>query len=461
MDLVDRDATELAGLLARRQVSVREVMAASLARIGERNPELNALVSLAEPEALLAVAEAADGVPMAARGPLHGLPLAVKDLADARGFATSQGSPLFAGTVAQQDDIHVARLRAAGAIVIGKTNVPEWGLGSHSYNPVFGVTRNPHDPARSAGGSSGGAAAALASGMVPLADGSDMMGSLRNPAGWCGIWSLRPSWGLVPSEPEGETFLHQLATNGPMGRSPRDVELMLRVMAGPDPRQPHAAPDYVPGGAEVAGFRLGWLGDWGGALAMEAGVLETCEAALGRLEAMGAHVEPLPPPFARGRLWQSWTTLRSFAVAGGLGALHANPATRDALKPEAVWEIERGLALGAMEVHRASLIRSDWFRKALALYGHFDALVLPTAQLFPFPAEWDWPKEIAGQAMDSYHRWMEVVVPAGLIGLPVLTMPAGRGPDGLPMGLQIIGPRGSDGRLLAFAKAAAAAGWPG
>ncbi|NDV00452.1 amidase [Pseudoroseicyclus tamaricis] len=444
-DLTRRSATELSTMLSRREVSVAEVMEAHLAVIAERNPGLNALVSLAEPEVLMAEARAADDAEP--RGPLHGLPLAVKDLANAADFPTSMGSPMFAGQMAEHDDLHVARLRAAGAIVIGKSNVPEFGLGSHSYNPVFGVTRNPGEPSLSAGGSSGGAAAALATGMVPLADGSDMMGSLRNPAGWCGIWSLRPSWGLVPGEPEGDLFLHQLSTLGPMGRTPADVELMLSVIAGPDRHQPVGGGYYrsLPGESPV-GDRIGWLGDWDSALPMEEGVLRACEYQLARLTDAGASVVSVAAPFPAEALWESWTTLRSFAVAGSLGALLAQEGAE--LKPEAVWEIERGLALTASEVLRASAIRSDWYRRAVRLFETHDMLALPTAQCFPFPAEWDWPKEIAGQGMDSYHRWMEVVVPASLIGLPVVTMPI----PGRRMGLQLIGPKGSDARLLAFAR---------
>jgi amidase len=417
-------------------------------------------VSLRDPDALLAEARAADAVP--AQGPLHGLPVAIKDLAEAQGLPTTEGSPLFAGRLATRDDLMVARMRAAGAIVIGKTNTPAFGLGSHTTNPVFGATRNPYDPARTPGGSSGGAAAALAAGMIPIADGSDMMGSLRNPAGWCNVYGFRPSWGLVPGEPEGDTFLHQLSTLGPMGRSPADVALLLGVQAGPDPRQPHGVvpDDYSDLSANVAGRRIGWLGDWGG-LPCEAGVLAHCAQALQTFDDLGCPVEVVAPPFPRAALWDSWTSLRSWAVAGGMGALCDDPASRDALNPQAIWEIEQGRRLTAADVHAASLIRSDWFRTAATLFDTYDALVLPTAQLWPFPVEWDWPRDIAGQAMDTYHRWMEVVIPASLAGLPTLAVPAGFGPAGLPMGLQLIGRRGDDLRILQLGQAwHMATGWP-
>lgn len=446
-------ALDLSAAIAARQVSAAEVMAATLARIEAVNGSVNAIVSLRDSDVLMAEARAADAAPP--KGWLHGIPMAIKDLANAQGLPTSMGSPLFAGTIADSDDISIARLRAAGAIFIGKTNTPEFGLGSHSINPVFGRTCNPYDTARSAGGSSGGAGVALATGMLSVADGSDMMGSLRNPAGWNNVYGMRPSWGLVPSEPQGDTFLHQLSTAGPMARNPRDLAALLDTMAGPDPRQPHGRAqdaslpqiDGAPGD-----MRIGWLGDWGGALAMEAGVRDTCEAALGQMAQIGVTVDNLAAPFDRDALWQAWTTLRSWAVAGGLGVLYDDPAKRDHLKDSAIWEVERGLALSAMDVHRASVIRSEWFRVAAQLFETYDVLALPSAQMWPFDVTINWPREIAGQAMDTYHRWMEVVIPASLIGLPVVNVPAGfGGPHDLPMGLQLIGPRGGDAKLLQLA----------
>ena len=460
-DVLTWAARVQARAIAEGALSAEDLMRATLARIEEVNPALNAVVSLRDEGVLLAEAKAADNRPP--EGPLHGLPIAIKDLADAKGVPTSQGSPAFAGQIAARDSLHVARLRAAGAIVIGKTNTPEFGLGSHTYNPVHGVTRNPYDATKSCGGSSGGAAVALATGMLSIADGSDMMGSLRNPAGWCNVYGHRPTWGLVPATPEGENFLHPVSTNGPMARSPGDLALLLDVMAGPEVQQPYgcAVPDLTVGGG-AKGARIAWLGDWGGAFRYEEGIAPLCEAALDVLEAQGAVVEPLAPPFDRGLLWHSWTTLRSWAMAAQLGPLLEAPETRDQLKPEAVWEIERGRALSALDVHKASEIRSEWFRVAAGLFESYDALALPTAQVWPFPVDWEWPREVAGEKMDSYHRWMEVMVAASLAGLPAVAIPAGFGAQGLPMGVQLIGPRGGDGALLRLAQAYhAATDWPG
>lgn len=459
--LLDGRAVDLVAALAGRQVSAEEVMRATLDRIDARN-HVNAIVSLRDADALIAEARAADAGPAA--GALHGVPMAVKDLADARGMPTSQGSPLFAGTVAAGDAPFVARLRAAGAILIGKTNTPEFGLGSHTFNPVFGATQNPYAPGRTPGGSSGGAAAALAMRMVSLADGSDMMGSLRNPAGWCNVYGFRPSWGRVPAAAEGETFLHPLATDGPMARCPEDLTALLDVMAGPVAGRPFGLPHERFAGrldADLRGRRVAWLGDWGGAYAMEGGVLATCEAALGSFAALGVEVEALPPPMPADEIWESWLVLRHWAVQARLGPIHDNPAQRAHLKPAAVWEVAQGRGLSRERIERAGALRSEWYRRADALFERFDAVILPTAQVWPFPIEMVHPEVIAGRAMDTYHRWMEVVVPASLIGLPALAVPAGFGEAGLPMGLQLIGRHGDDLGLLQLAQAwHVATNWP-
>lgn len=448
-------------MIANAELSAEALMEATLQRIEQVNPSVNAIVSLRAPDALMAEAKTADSTP--SKGPLHGLPIAIKDLADAAGLPTSQGSTAFAGQIAQTDSLHVARLRAAGAIVIGKTNTPEFGLGSHTYNPVHGTTLNPYDSAVTCGGSSGGAAVALATGMLSIADGSDMMGSLRNPAGWNNVYGMRPSWGRVPSDPEGDAYLHQLSTNGPMARCPQDLALQLDVMSGPDPLTPNPMPYTAMGqlSPRAKGVRIGWLGDWGGALPYEDGIQPLCRRALSVLQDQGAIVEDLAPPFSRDALWQSWVTLRAFANAAGLAPLMANQNTRGQLKPEALWEAETGQALSATQVHEASVIRSKWYRTAAALFDTYDALALPTAQVWPFAVEHTWPRHVAGVEMDTYHRWMEMVIPVSLIGLPAVAVPAGFGDAGLPMGVQLIGRHADDAGLLALAEAYhRATDWP-
>ncbi len=462
-DLTQLSASDLSAMIAARSVGPSEIMAAFLDHIGRTNPEINAVVSLRDRDALMAQARAADDAPR--RGWLHGMPFAVKDLCATKGLRTTWGSPLFADHIPDADDLLAARLRAAGAIFIGKTNVPEWGQGSHSFNPVFGFTRNPYDRARTAGGSSGGAAAALAARLVPVADGSDMMGSLRNPAAFCNIYGFRPSYGLVPGDAQGDTFLATLSTEGPMGRTVEDVARLLQVIAGENADVPFGRKAEPYGDilhADLRGMRIGWLSDWGGAYPMEPGILAQCETGLRVLEDLGATIEPMPPPFSAPALWQSWTTLRCMLNANALAAIYDDPAQRALTKPETIWEIESGRGLSAAQVHAASVIRSEWYAMAARMFHTYDAVILPSAQVWPFPVEWRWPRSISDQTMDTYHRWMEVVIPVSLIGVPCLSVPVGFDPQGLPMGMQIAGPVGADAKVLAIGQAYhLATDWPG
>ncbi len=454
MSILNLDLIGLRALLTAGKISARELMQETLDKIDAVNPRVNAIVSAMDRDACLAAANDADEA-ADKTGPLHGIPLAVKDLANAKGLWTSMGSPLFPKSPAAKDDLFVERMRTAGAVIFAKTNTPEFGLGSHTFNPVHGRTGNAYDPTKSAGGSSGGAAVALATRMTCIADGSDMMGSLRNPAGWNNVYGMRPSWGLVPSEPLGDTFLHQLATNGPMARTPTDLATLLSVQSGPDPRQPHGRPsqDFVRDMAnyDLKGARIAYLGDWG--LPYEDGILDITEAAMNDLRATGATVDHISAPFNMRAIWDSWVTLRHWTVANSLGAFYNAPETQKLLKPAAMWEIENGVQLTATQVHAASLTRSQWFAKSAALFADYDALILPSAQCWPFEGDLIHPTEIAGVAMDTYHRWMQVVIPAGLIGLPVVNLPIGFGANGLPAGIQLIGARGSDDKLLGLAQA--------
>ena len=437
MDLLDRPALDQIAALRSGRVAAPDLMAAVLDRIGASG--INAVVSLRDQGALMAEAAAPGD------GPLAGLPMAVKDLAEVAGVRTTYGHPAFRDHVPAADGPVAARLRAAGAILIGKTNTPEFGLGSHTVNPVFGPTLNPWDPARSAGGSSGGAGAALAARLVALADGSDMMGSLRNPAVWNGVYGLRPSHGRVPGAAAGEAFLHPLATDGPMARTPGDLALLLGVLSADDPRSPWRAPAPV---AAPGPLRIGWTLDWGGAWPVEGAVAALCEAGLATLSGAGHAVVPWTPPVPAERLWEAWTTLRSWAVAERMRPLWTD-AFAAASKRALVWEVERGLRLSAEAVHAASVTRSDWFR-AMA-DAEVDAVAMPAAQLMPFPVGWDWPRAVAGRAMDSYHRWMECTVPASLAGLPAIALPCGLS-GGVPNGLQVMARRGWDDALIGVAE---------
>jgi len=431
-------------------------MAAFLDRIDERNPAVNAIVSLRDRDQLLAEAalrddEMANGNSI---GWMHGMPQAIKDLQAAKGLPMTKGSRILAHFVPDFDDLMVSRMKAAGCIVIGKTNVPEFGLGSHTFNDVFGTTLNPFDLTRTAGGSSGGAAVALATHMLPVADGSDYMGSLRNPAAWNDVFGFRPSQGRVPSGPERDSYLAQLATEGPMGRTVLDVALLLGTQAGYHPGSPLSLSGQLDEFDTVQqarreleidprGTRVGWLGDLDGYLAMEPGIIECCEDGLRRLESIGCTVEPTAFGMAPERVWEAWLVWRYFLVSANLLPLITEPSRRDLMKPEALWEVDNGLQVTGPQVTRASVDRTTFYSSITALFDRFDVLALPTAQVWPFDATERWPRRIGDREMDTYHRWMEVVSYATFAGLPAISVPVGFDDRGLPMGMQLIGrPRG-------------------
>lgn len=455
-EIIKLGATDLARAIRRRDLSSREVMAAHLAQIDRLNPRFNAIVSRVPSEQLMQAAAALDEAAAAGqfRGALHGFPHAVKDTAPTQGILTTQGTPLLRDNMPKADSLVVSRMRQAGAIFIGKTNVPEFALGSHSFNPLFGITRNAWQPAVSAGGSSGGAAVALALRMTPLADGSDFGGSLRNPPGWNNVFGFRPSFGRVPSVPSSDVFGQTFATSGPLARSVRDLALLLSVQAGADPRAPFSLPDDPAGFAlpldrEWKGRRIGWLGDLQGGLAMEPGIMETCIKALSAFRAAGMTVEDASLSLSAAEMWRTAVTLRYWSVGSDLLSFYADPAKRAQMKPEAIYEVEGYLRLTGQQVAEASEGRARIYQAFRTLFERYDFLVLPTAQVFPFAVEQRWPREIAGQAMDSYHRWMEVTLPPTMAGLPTLAVPAGfGGARKLPIGLQIIGPNHADLAVL-------------
>ena len=448
-------ATELARLIRDCEISCREVVSAFLDRIEAINPAVNAIVSLRKRDDILAEAEAADRHLSngGEAGPLFGLPIAIKDLAQTKGLRTTWGSRIFAEFVPEEDDFFVERMRAAGAIIIGKTNVPEFGFGSQTFNDVFGATRNALDQRLTSGGSSGGAAVATALHMVPLADGSDMCGSLRNPAAWNNIFGFRPSQGLVPGGPGGDLFMSQMGVEGPMARNVRDLALLLSVQAGYHPRSPLSLggvdPDF-PGQLEtpLVGGRIAWLGDLGGHLPTEDGVVSICRNALADFDRIGFTIEDFAPDVDFERIWQAFVTLRHATSGAGLRVLYDDPVKRALLHEKTIWEIEGGLDLRAAAIHAASVVRSDWYEAILRLFQKFDFLALPSAQVFAFDVEIRWPTEVAGRPMDSYHRWMEVTAFATMAGCPAINLPAGFDGQGRAMGFQLVGPPRRDADVL-------------
>jgi amidase len=323
---------------------------------------------------------------------------------------------------------------------------------------VFGATGNAYDARKSAGGSSGGAAVALATGMLRVADGSDFMGSLRNPAAWNNVFGMRPSQGRVPMWPVADVWVSQLGTEGPMGRSVQDVANLLSIQAGWDARSPLSiAEDGQQFKANLQanpkGLKIGWLGDLNGYLPMESGILDVCEHGLKRFESMGCQVEPMNLGFSNERVWDCWLTWRRALVAARLAPFLLQPKNRALMKPEALWEADQAATLTGNDFMSASATRSQLYQHILQLFENVDYLAIPCAQVWPFDIAKRWPTEIAGKAMDTYHRWMEVVILPTLAGLPCISLPVGFNAAGLPMGMQLIGKPRGDLALLQLAHA--------
>ncbi len=454
-ELVDRSAVELAGMIRRRELAARELLDASLERIAAANPTLNAIVTLVPEQAHERAATADEAV---ARGddlgPLHGLPVAHKDLEPTAGIRTTFGSPLFADHVPTEDALVVQRLRDAGSITIGKTNTPEFGAGSQTFNAVFGATRNPFDHGRTCGGSSGGAAVALAVGMIPIADGSDMGGSLRNPASFCNVVGLRPSSGRVPSWPN-ETPWSVLGTSGAMARHVDDVALQMSVLAGPDSRVPISRPE--PGDVfrtvveqqplDLEGVRVAWSPDLG--LPVDPDVRTALASVPDRLADLGCVVEEAMPDLRDARL--IFQVLRAWHFEISYGALYDRAADR--LKDTVRWNVEQARRCTLADHAHASAAHARLVERVRSFFERFDVLALPTSQVTPFDVELDWPRRVDGVEMETYIDWMRTCSDITLTGCPAISMPAAFTPGGLPVGVQFVGRPAGDVALLRFAKA--------
>jgi amidase len=440
-DLCYRTALEQADLVRRREVSARELVAAHLERIERVNPALNAIVTLV-PERALAEAAAADD--RLARGetvgPLHGLPVAHKDTHLTAGIRTTSGSPILRDHVPDADELIVERIRAAGAITVGKTNVPEFAAGSHTFNPVFGATRNPYDATRTPGGSSGGAAAALAAGLHPIADGSDMGGSLRNPASFCNVVGLRPAPGRVPTYPS-QTPWATMSVQGPMARTVADAALLLSVIAGPDPRSPIAIdePGSVFAGPlerDLSGLRVAWTADLGGTVPVDPAVVAALAPQIAVFTGFGCVVEEACPDLTGAD--EVFRTLRAWQFDLTLGPVLDRH--RDQVKACLAVNIEQGRALTGADIARAEVHHAALFHRMREFFTRYDLLLLPASQVPPFPIEQEYPIEVAGEVQPDYLGWMRSAYLVSATGHPALSVPGGFTPDGLPVGLQIVGP---------------------
>jgi amidase len=464
MEITSFGASHLSRLIHSKQISCQEVMQATLARVAQVNPQVNAIVNLRPADELLAEARQHDALLAQgnSKGWLHGIPQALKDMAPCTGLPNTMGSPLLKDFIPKEDGLMAQRMKAAGCIVIGKTNTPEFGLGSHTFNELFGATRNAYDLSKTAGGSSGGAAVALATNMLSVADGSDFMGSLRNPAAWNNVFGLRPSQGRVPMWPVADVWIAQLGTEGPMARDVESLSQLLETQSGQSPNAPLSialCASFITGNGtfSLKNQRIGWLGDLQGHLATEAGVLDQCSMGLQRMAACGAVVAPCALGMSPAQVWEAWLVWRKALVGSRVAPFMIKISNREKIKPEALWEYDNAQDLKGTELMRASATRTSFYQSMLTLFEKHDFLALPAAQVWPFPIEQRWPKEIVtangSREMDTYHRWMECTIYATFAGLPAISLPGGFNAAGLPMGIQIIGKPQGDADLLALAAA--------
>jgi amidase len=455
-DLCFVPATTLQRLYRSRKVSPLEVMQAVLARIDAVNPRVNAYVTVARDQALAAAKRAtgALGRRGASLGPLHGVPVSIKDLTPTKGIRTTWGSKIFEHHVPDEDALYVTRLKEAGAIVVGKTNTPEFGAGGNTFNAVFGATRNPWNTALTCGGSSGGAAVALATGMGPLAQGSDLGGSLRTPAAFCGVVGFRTSPGLIPVYP-ADLGWDSLSVTGPMARTVGDVALMLSVMAGPDDRAPlsyDVDTRRFPAAVRrpsVKGWRAAWTPDLNGLIPVDEEVAAVAERATDVFRSLGVRVERACPDF--GEVNEIVLATRGL----GMVARHAEKLAQwePVMQRGLVWNIKQGLSLTPEQIGRGETLRTRLWQRVRAFMETRDLLILPTVAVPPFPVEQPYPTDINGKALDNYTQWFFLTYGITVTGLPVISVPCGFTRSGLPVGLQIVGRRRQEAAVLRAAAA--------
>jgi len=449
-ELFKQPAHQLAAQIRAGEVSAVDVLEAHLARIRQVNSKINAIVTLSEDEARQA-AEAIDQRRLDGDelGPLAGVPVGIKDITETAGIRTTYGCPLYTNNVPDEDALIVARLKAAGAVIIGKTNTPEFAAGAHTFNEIFGVTRNPWDTDLSASGSTGGGAAGLAAGLFAIAEGSDLGGSLRTPAAFCGIAGIRPTPGLVPKMPVESPF-ELLDVTGPMARTAKDLAFAVQIFSGRHDGYPltvrtgHKS-DLADFGEHVPAQRLAYVNDVSG-VGIEPEIAEICEAAAGRLADHGHKVEVLELDLSMGR--EAFTTLRGQWMVNR----HLDKLDKlDKLGGNLRGNIEKGLTQTPLDLAEAEKARKIVWQRMNDTLADFDAVLTPTTPVLPFPVEQSFPATINGQKMASYIDWIAPTFVISLLGLPAASIPAGLSQSGLPVGLQLIGRRFDEMNLLALA----------
>jgi len=445
-------ARKLAQLLRARKLSATEVIKAFIAQIERVNPQVNAIVTFV-PELALAAAKRFDSRrKLADRGPLAGLPIAYKDLVPTQGIRTTFGSRIFEKKIPDENHLIVERLTQAGAITLGKTNTPEFGAGSQTFNAVFGATRNPYDLSKTCGGSSGGAGVAVACGMLPFADGSDLAASLRNPGNYCNVVGFRPTPGRVPNWPAANAW-DTLSVIGPMARTVSDAAFLLSVMAGPDSRSPTSIAE--PGSLfqedlkrKFSKVRIAWSRDLGG-LPMDPRVTAVLESQRKVFSSLGCIIEEAQPDFSGAT--EAFETLRALGFVHKVGALLKDH--RNKLKDTVVWNIEQGLKLTPEQIANAEALRTTLFQRMRSFLEKYEFLVCPVSQLPPFPVEVQWPREVAGVRMTNYLDWMQSCYYITITSHPAISVPAGFTEDNLPVGIQIVGRYRADFSVLQLAHA--------
>ena len=453
--LENQTVEEIQKNIKNREISIKEVIEYYLNKIEKLNPNLNAIILQKDRELLLKDAIEKDNIRETDK-PLNGLPLAIKDLTDVIGFKTTYGFPGSKNNQPKKNSLFVNRLIDKGAIIIGKTNTAELGVGGHTINRLFGATSNAYDLTKSAAGSSGGASSAVAAGLLPFADGTDQMGSCRGPAAYANIYGFRPTPGLISADRIGQNFdLPILTTPGCFARNPNDMSILLDAIVGSDSLDKlsfdlkGSFKSQNISEKDFSSFKIGWLSNMNGNYNIEKDILEICENKLKDLEKMNLKVENLNPKINTDILWKSWITLRSKSIYED--TLNMNISDISSMTFQAIWEFNKGKEIKSEDLQLAIDQKQKCLNQTNIIFESFDFLALPSAQIFPFDKNLQFPKKINDIELDTYHRWLEVFVLSSLLELPTITIPAGFNKDGMPMGIQLIGKNKDDLRLFSFA----------
>ena len=453
--LNNQSVKEIQKSIYSRQISIKEVVEYYLDKIEKLNPSLNAIVLQKDRKLIIKEAIEKDKAREVDK-PLNGLPIAVKDLTDVVGFKTTYGYPGSKDNEPKKNSLFVNRLINKGAIIIGKTNTAELGVGGHTINRLFGPTSNVYDLSKSAAGSSGGASSAVAAGLLPFADGTDQMGSCRGPAAYANIYGFRPTPGLISADRSGQNLdLPILTTPGCFARNPNDMSILLDEIVGSDSLDKisfdlnGSFKNQIISDKEFSAFKIGWLSNMNGEYNIEKEILDICEIKLRKLEKINIKVEELKPKINNDYLWKSWTTLRAKSIYEDTLAM--NISDINSMTYQAIWEFNKGKEIKSRDLVLALDQRQQCLNQINLIFKNFDFLALPSAQVFPFDKNLQFPKEINNIKLDTYHRWLEIFILSSLLELPTITIPVGFNKDGMPMGMQIIGRNKDDLKLFSFA----------